>query len=87
VKAEMTRQAEQYIRQVKNRKRLGRIVAVLSVLVALITTYVLMLPGITMEHDVLCGLTEHTHTEACFEAQLTCTEQVGDTVTETVVLS
>ena len=80
MKADMTRQAEQYIRQVKNRRKLGGVVAALSVLVALITTYVLMLPGITMEHDVLCGLEAHTHTDVCYENRLVCGLEEGSTV-------
>ncbi|MBO5500712.1 MAG: hypothetical protein J6A48_01675, partial [Clostridia bacterium] len=75
MKAEMNRQAEQYIRQKKAKSRITTVVAVLSVLVALITTYILMLPGITMEYGMVCGLEEHQHSEACYLMQPVCGEE------------
>ncbi len=43
------------------------------------TTYALILPAITMEQDVFCGLEEHVHTEACFQEtvqkNLVCTPE------------
>ena len=75
VRAQMHRRAEQYITQAKKRKTRGRIVAGLSVVVALATTYALMLPGITMEREAQCGLEAHQHTQACYVSSLICTEE------------
>ena len=38
----------------------------LAILVSLSTTCLLIRPASTMTTEVLCGLEEHTHTEACF---------------------
>lgn len=65
-----------------NRRRLWqRIVGALGCMVVFVTTYVLILPAITMEAD--CGNTEHTHAESCYSqvlsrqvTQLQCTAQV-----------
>jgi len=81
VKAEMNRQAKQYIRQNKAKNRVATIVTALSVLVALVTTYILMLPGITMEYGMVCGLEEHKHTEACYTQQTVCGEEEREAVT------
>ena len=75
------RRAEQYIRQAKKRKVRNRIVAGLSVVVALATTYALMLPGITMERDAQCGVEAHQHTEACYTANLLCTQEEREATT------
>ena len=88
MKAGMNHQAEQYIRQNKKRRKVGRVVAALSVLVALITTYILMLPGITMEYNMLCGMKAHEHTDACYQALLMCgQEEQEGTCTETVTMT
>lgn len=81
MKAEMNHQAEQYIRQNKTKRKATTIVAVLSVLVALLTTYILMLPGITMEYGMVCGLEEHQHTELCYAAGLVCGLEESEALT------
>ena len=85
MKAEMNRQAEQYIRQNKNKRKVTKLVAILSVLVALLTTYILMLPGITMEYGMVCGLEEHQHSEACYAAGVICGLEERETVTTETV--
>lgn len=52
----------------KNRRKSTwkRIVSVLACIVVFCTTYALILPALTLEKDVECGLEEHTHTEACY---------------------
>ena len=88
VKAEMNRQAEQYIRQNKTKRKTVTIVSVLSVLVALLTTYILMLPGITMEYGMVCGLEEHQHTDGCYEAGWVCGQEEAESVTtETIAMT
>lgn len=45
----------------------------LSCVVVFITVYALILPAITLERETVCGLEEHTHTEACYtEGELKC---------------
>ena len=41
-------------------------VAALAVVVAIGVAYTLMLPAITMENQLVCGLPEHVHTEECY---------------------
>lgn len=70
----------------KNRKvRRGwqRAVQVMAAVVVFCTTYVLILPAITMQHTPVCGMEEHTHTAECYEQRqektLAC--EVGADVT------
>ena len=78
MKADMNKQAEQYIRQTKKRKLFDKILATLSVVVALSTTYVLMAPGVTMNRDTTCGLAEHTHDASCYQQVLTCGQEESE---------
>lgn len=55
-----------------------RAVGILACLVVFITVYALVLPAITMEGTPTCGLEEHTHTDDCYEVQLTCTNTDPD---------
>ena len=50
----------------RRRKRWQKVVSGLAALVVFATTYALILPAITMESETLCGLAEHTHTDACW---------------------
>ena len=51
----------------RQRERRRQIVIIcLAILVVLCTGYLLSMPAITMEREALCGLDEHTHTEACY---------------------
>ena len=59
----------------RRRKRVQRTVAALSAVVVFVTTYMLILPAITMENQVLiCGMEEHVHTEDCYQTVLVCEE-------------
>ena len=59
----------------RRRKRVQRTVAALSAVVVFVTTYMLILPAITMENQVLiCGREEHVHTEDCYQTVLVCEE-------------
>ena len=51
----------------RKRKRRLRIFGGAAAIVVFVTTYMLILPAITLEHDTTCGLSEHTHTDACYE--------------------
>ena len=63
------------------RTKRKKIFAGLATLVFLVTVYVLMVPGITMEEVLLCSEEEHVHTEACYEEKMICDangENAGD---------
>ena len=49
------------------KKNWQRIVRMLAVVVVFCTTYVLVLPAITLESKTICGYTEHLHSNQCFE--------------------
>ena len=60
----------------KKRKRIWkRIVSVMMCLVVFCTTYMLILPAITKEKKLYCGLEEHTHEVACYQDKLICTSE------------
>ena len=43
------------------------LLVVLSLIVIVLTFYLLMLPGITMEKVSICDKVEHIHSEDCYE--------------------
>ena len=53
---------------VKNRRRRmwTKVVSCMAAVVVFCTTYVLILPALTLEKDTECGYEEHVHTEACY---------------------
>lgn len=63
----------------KKRQMWYRIVTTLAVVVVFVTTYMLILPAITMENKAECGITEHKHDANCYsshyekEKELVCT--------------
>ena len=74
--------AERYVAQRKHRMRLLKTVTALALVVAICTSYVLMMPGLTMAAETYCGLEEHTHTADCYVDELTCliSEREAETV-------
>ena len=48
------------------KRRRGIIVTAMSVIVALCTVYVMILPALTLEETPICGLEEHTHNDECY---------------------
>ena len=74
--------AEKYVAQRKRRMRLFKTVTALALVVAICTSYVLMMPGLTMAAETYCGLEEHTHTADCYVDELTCliSEREAETV-------
>lgn len=58
--------------QKRSRKSIWkRVVLILSAIVVFYTTYMLILPAITMSEDkvAICGMEEHKHDESCYEEQ------------------
>ncbi|MDI9241145.1 DUF7601 domain-containing protein [Fusibacillus kribbianus] len=75
-------QAEYYKEQGRRRRIWKKVVGSLACVVVFITTYMLILPAITLEKKVVCGLEEHVHTESCYvqitekeEYRLTCSAE------------
>ena len=66
----------------KKRQWWQRLVRVMAMTVVFCTTYVLILPAITMEGKPVCRLEEHEHSEACYEMlpvyEYRCVVQTGD---------
>lgn len=65
-------QVKQYISRNRRRRVWHKVVGALACLVVFVTTYMLILPAITMEHQTYCGLEEHYHTDECYERRLIC---------------
>ncbi len=68
---ELLKQAAEYNKKHKRRKRWQRLVTVLAALVVFVTTYLLILPAITREAQPTCGFTEHEHTDSCYQKSVT----------------
>lgn len=62
-------EAEKYAKQNQRRRNWRKIVRVMACVVVFCTTYALILPAITLE-KTQCGLSEHTHSESCYEKVL-----------------
>ncbi len=62
-------QAEQLNKKHRRKRTWYKILSVPICLVVFVTTYALILPAITMEStpDTYCGITEHVHTDDCYE--------------------
>ncbi len=77
--------AKAYILAHHRRSVWYRIMGVLAVCVVFVTTYMLVLPAITMERPTYCGLTEHIHTKECYTEQylFTCGKLESDEHTHT----
>lgn len=86
MKRTFARQLIIFAREGERLRRWRRILTALSCVVVSLTTYAMILPGLTLEGDYQCGMKEHTHTEACYETgengekRLVCplTEHVHD---------
>jgi type VI protein secretion system component VasF len=59
------REAEQYRRRNQRKRVWRKFVRVMASIVVFCTTYLMILPAITMEKNT-CGLTEHVHSETCY---------------------
>lgn len=57
---------KEYLNNQKNKSRRNKIFIGLSIVVFVITIYVLMVPGITMEEVLICLNSSHEHTTDCY---------------------
>lgn len=59
-------EAARLVKKDRHRRIWRKIVGALACVVVFCTTYALILPAITSEEKTSCGLTEHTHSVACY---------------------
>lgn len=66
--------ANKYIIKHRRRSVRQRILVAVAALVVFCTTYAMILPAITIEGKLICGLDEHTHNLSCYstEKKLVC---------------
>lgn len=57
---------EYILDKVKRYSRLQKAVISLACVVVFATTYMLILPALTLEHDTVCGMEAHAHSKACY---------------------
>lgn len=70
--------AKAFLKAHHNQNIWYRIMCVLASLVVFVTTYMLILPAITMEKETYCGLEEHIHTEDCYQIQENTPDKILD---------
>ena len=73
-------QVEKYEENRKHHKSWLRIVSALACVVVFVTTYMLILPAVTLEQTAYCGCEEHQHGDACYEETLICGESENEHV-------
>lgn len=59
--------AKAFLRAQRKKNIWYRTMCGLAAVVVFVTTYMLILPAITLEKEVICGIEEHTHTNECYE--------------------
>ena len=54
-----------------------KVIFAMACVVTFVTTYILIMPAITLSKAPDCGLEEHSHTDACYETrtELTCSQE------------
>lgn len=72
--------AERRLNRQRRRRIRNRVVWIAAAVVVFTTAYLLMMPAVTLEGQKVCGLEEHQHTDACYQAarkKIVCTPQEG----------
>ncbi|MEF2920242.1 MAG: SpaA isopeptide-forming pilin-related protein [Acutalibacteraceae bacterium] len=71
---------KEYVKSHKKRSVRHKVLIAVAALVVFCTTYAMILPAITMEGKINCGLTEHTHQQNCYttERVLVCKLNEGE---------
>ena len=67
--------AEEYLARRRHRMRMLRAFTAMALVVAIMTSYILMLPGLTLQSEAYCGYSEHNHDSSCYTMELICAEQ------------
>ncbi len=73
----ISQKAEAFRKNRIRRHAWQRVVFGAACVVVFCTVYALILPAITLEEDVFCGLQEHIHGEECCEQHPVCTLEEG----------
>lgn len=67
-------QAAAMVQRQHRRRNWRTVFTALAAVVVFVTVYMLILPAITMERPIFCGMEEHVHTDECYTWELVCTE-------------
>lgn len=78
-------QIKKYLEKQKRQKAWKKIVMSMAIVVVFVTTYLLVLPALTMTQKPVCGKEEHQHTEQCYKEE-TVTNDDGSTETKKVLI-
>ncbi len=84
MKKPVMERAAEYRKHIHRKKTWKRIVSAMAAFVVFVTTYAMMLPAITLEDAVYCGLEEHQHTEECYAMMPACEWAVAAAATPAV---
>ena len=74
---DLKQQAIHMRQEKKHRKGWQTLVRMLVLCVVFCTTYVLVLPAITMQSEPICGLDDHIHSEECWSRPQTALQNCG----------
>ncbi|MDD7389583.1 MAG: fibro-slime domain-containing protein [Lachnospiraceae bacterium] len=77
------KKAAKFLKNRRIHKRWQKVVMCMAAVVVFVTTYMLILPAITMEQEYVCGKEEHVHTDECYEKVLICGKTEGEDEPET----
>ena len=78
-------QATKFAKEHGRKRQWHKALTMLAAMVVFVTTYVLIMPAVTMQGKTYCGTAEHKHSEACFAQAniLVCTlSEEGHTHTD-----
>lgn len=63
-------QAQEFLMTRRQNRRRVIVLRCLAIVVTFVTAYALIMPAITQSNAMLCGKEEHTHTDACWMAEM-----------------
>lgn len=66
MKHDVRKQASEYTKAHKRKKRWYKIVTCLAAVVVFCTAYALIMPAVTLEQKTICGMEEHRHDSSCY---------------------
>lgn len=72
---DLLRKASDYLARNRRHRKWKKAVSVLACVVVFCTTYMLILPAITMETTTYCGYEMHQHSQECYEKVLICSQE------------
>lgn len=75
MESSLIERAKRFLSAQRKKKMWYRAMYGMAAIVVFVTTYMLILPAITMERETICGKEEHTHTEECYTTEIVEIEQ------------